>query len=371
MQNVPFNSWPRFLLAVLAAWTVYILISSLAAVSDLGDQAGLQAWLPIFAGYASGVWPFLLITIALFVAIDWLVSTEKPLGVHIAGMVSITLGLMILYAPLVGISKDLKNGVPVTDLLASISRVSMFNWLWDATVFVGTLAIAYSWRYSRRAAEESIKSLELELANQKLGAELSSLELELLRRQLEPHFLFNALNSVSALIRTADRAAASDALVELGELLRYAIESEQLEYVPVDRELAYARRYLSLQKLRFSDRLQFEFALGEASGAERVPPMLLQPILENAVRHGVEQTNAPVRLKVLVEQLDARVLIEIRNSCPRDETTTRGFGIGLSNLEKRLACVYSTDFQFSAKRIDDEFVVRLSIPVQLANVAPE
>ncbi|MEE8045782.1 MAG: histidine kinase, partial [Dehalococcoidia bacterium] len=245
-----------------------------------------------------------------------------------------------------------------------IRSVSAFNWFWDATLFLVLLGIAYAWFYYNRYAIETRRAAELAVRNERLGAELARLELDLLRAQLEPHFLFNALNSISALIRSSKTDAATDALESLSELLRYAIESGQKNTVTLAEEAAVADEYLRLQKLRFGERLVYSVELGDDTLDIRVPPMLLQPLLENAVQHGLRESLEPANIRLKTDCKDGvlRILVENTIAPTFRENSSGGFGVGLANIERRLACLYPNQHTFDTNVDGERFVATVSLP---------
>ena len=171
----------------------------------------------------------------------------------------------------------------------------------------------------------------------------------MLRAQLEPHFLFNALHTIAGLVRGARHEAATSALAQLSELLRYVVEASRQERVPLAWELEFASHYLKLQQVRFGPRLRFAIHGDAAARRCDVPPLLLQPLIENAVVHGAARTGAPADVEVRVAVLaDAALSVEVRNTRDAGAPPASTTGVGLSNTRQRLQRMYGGDFRLEA-----------------------
>ena len=201
----------------------------------------------------------------------------------------------------------------------------------------------------------------------KQEAELQTLikesELTLLKSQLNPHFLFNSLNSISSLTITNPEKA-RDMIVKLSEFLRYAIDKNQRDMTLLEDELNNIELYLDIEKIRFGDRLIFEKQIDKKCNGVLVPNMILQPLFENAVKHGVYESSDPVLLRFECHiKKDFYTLTVINNFDP--ETPARkGRGVGLKNVNKRLQLNYSRNDLLYTSQTENEFIVRISIPVE-------
>jgi Histidine kinase/Histidine kinase-, DNA gyrase B-, and HSP90-like ATPase len=173
------------------------------------------------------------------------------------------------------------------------------------------------------------KRQEQEQVAQDLRLQSSKSELKALRAQINPHFLFNALNAIASLIHT-DPARADEAVEQLAEVFRYTLRRSDSEWAPLDQELTFARAYLDVEQARFGQRLTFTIDSDHGAPAPLVPSMLLQTLLENAVKHGVSQERGPGRIDVIVRTTAEQVSLEVRNTGPltRDPSTRSRAGIG-------------------------------------------
>jgi two-component system, LytTR family, sensor histidine kinase AlgZ len=197
---------------------------------------------------------------------------------------------------------------------------------------------------------------------QVLNAQVLAREAELraLRAQLDPHFLFNALNSVSALT-TADPAAARRMCVLLSEYLRSSIKLGGQHLIRLDAELALARQYLDIERVRFGTRLSVEYACDPACGGCQVPPLLLQPLVENAVTHGIAHMLDGGTIRIGASSADGMLTITIENPCDADHRCKQT-GVGLQNVRRRLDVHFVGRARLDVKDTPDVFAVRLMLP---------
>ncbi len=180
-----------------------------------------------------------------------------------------------------------------------------------------------------------------------------------LQARIRPHFLFNTLNSAIALVR-AEPGKAEVLLEDLSDLFRHAL-MEQGESVTLAQEIAMAQAYLAIEKVRFGERLRLEWALDERAGAARLPPLLLQPLVENAVKHGVEPSDSGADIRVSTERRGARVVIKVSNSTS-GANSARGSGLALDNVRERLSLLHDVQAGFQCGLKDGVFRVRVEVP---------
>lgn len=186
-----------------------------------------------------------------------------------------------------------------------------------------------------------------ELRAARLETGLARARLQLLKTQLQPHFLFNTLNAISALVHV-DVEAADRMLARLGDLLRLALEDFGVQEAPLARELEAARSYLEIEQARLGPRLQVEWDIASNLGDALVPTFLLQPLIENAVHHGIAPRTEPGRIDIRIRRHDAELHLEVRDDGPglTVGAITKG-GVGLANTRARLLHLYGT-----AQRLD-------------------
>ena len=180
-----------------------------------------------------------------------------------------------------------------------------------------------------------------------------------LQARIRPHFLFNTLNSAIALVR-AEPAKAEAVLEDLSELFRSAL-ADPAESVTLGQEIALAQRYLAIEQIRFGERLQVQWSLDASADHAKLPPLLLQPLVENAVIHGVEPSLGGALIKISTRRRGSTVVIKVTNSAPSG-VGVRGHGLALANVRERLALLHDVQSQFKTVFKDGVFQVRLEIP---------
>ncbi len=180
-----------------------------------------------------------------------------------------------------------------------------------------------------------------------------------LQARIRPHFLFNTLNTAIALVR-AEPARAEALLEDLSDLFRHALR-EPGPAVTLDQEIALAQRYLAIEQVRFGERLRLSWQLDPQAGVALLPPLLLQPLVENAVRHGVEPSAAGADVRISTERRGERVVIKVSNTLP-DGPGAAGQGLALTNVQDRLKLLHDVQGQCRFGLRDNWFVVRLEVP---------
>jgi two-component system, LytTR family, sensor kinase len=259
----------------------------------------------------------------------------RRLAIHMAVALVVpvyrTLALVSLN-PVVGWHTDLP---PTGQFLAATYGSNLF-------VYWMTVGVVHAIYYARRARER-------ERVEERLRSELAESQLQALRARLDPHFLFNALNTVSALIHPQpDRA--ERVVVRLSELLRRALESGSEQEVPLREELDFVRSYLEIEQARFEDRLRVRWAVDDDVLDALVPPLLLQPLVENAVRHGLAPRASPGYVEISARRQGGRLLLSVRDDgigvVDRGRTGRAGGGFGLTSTRERLAALYGADHEF-------------------------
>ncbi|HSN32238.1 MAG TPA: histidine kinase, partial [Ideonella sp.] len=182
-----------------------------------------------------------------------------------------------------------------------------------------------------------------------------------LQSRIRPHFLFNTLNTAVTLVRV-DPARAEAVLEDLAELFRVALSSDRGEAVSLAEEVELARRYLDIEQVRFGMRLRIGWEVDPAGGAARVPPLLLQPLVENAVRHGIEPATGGGTIRVRVRVRGGQALIDIVNTLG-EAPSSPGHGMALANVRERLRLMHDVAAHFDARRDGDVFRVRIVVPL--------
>jgi signal transduction histidine kinase len=211
------------------------------------------------------------------------------------------------------------------------------------------------------AQRDSMRSLELE-------RQLSSAHLRALQMQLEPHFLFNTLNAVTTLVELGRKEQALETLEHLNTVLKQVLKRNTPIKIPLAQELEVLESYLAIEQVRFADRLRVDINLDPNALDGLVPCFLLQPIVENAIRHGIAHCEDSGWIQTSAERIGTRMRLHVRDNGPgMNGRSTSGFGLGLSNTKERLAHFYQNDYEFRAFQPESGgFQVSITIPYEKA-----
>jgi two-component system sensor histidine kinase AlgZ len=337
----------------LGAWIVAgVLLSSL--IARPGGPASVEALaiaLPLAVAYA------------FFCLSAWYVSRSAPLATTgtirlVASGLSaafITSAAWLLLAR-VWIETLARRGT-VADAAATFDRDDTVLFGFGLLLYLLSLAGGYllaSFDLSRDAERRALEGRVL----------AREAELRSLRAQIDPHFLFNSLHSISALT-TVDPPSARRMCVLLAEFLRESLALGAEDRIPLDREVDLVKRYLDIERVRFGDRLRVDLEIGEA-GACRVPPLLLQPIVENAVTHGIAHTIGGGTIRLAASRGPGTLTVAIENPCDSDRPRGNGTGLGLANVRARLRALHSDDAQVRAGEAGAVWRVEIVLPIDLA-----
>ena len=244
-----------------------------------------------------------------------------------------------------GVSLGALAGLYGCGLLVMVGLAQPVPWLASAftgAIFAATLVAALVWRArGMTPAATSARLIELQ-------------------SRIRPHFLFNTLNSAIALVR-AEPAKAEALLEDLSDLFRHAL-MDQGQAVSLADEVALAHRYLAIEQIRFGDRLRVEWAIDPKADRARLPPLLLQPLVENAVRHGVEPSDTGATVRVSTRLRGSVVVIKVTNTVPQGQGE-RGHGVALDNVRSRLNLMHDIQGRFQSGLKDGIFQVRMEVPL--------
>ncbi len=219
-----------------------------------------------------------------------------------------------------------------------------------------TVLIFYLIKYYQDMQERLNKELELQNL-------LKDSELRMLKSQINPHFIFNSLNSISAL--TISKAeTAREMVIKLSEFLRYSLGKDSVEMNPLEQEIQNVSLYLDIEKIRFGSKLNFEKEIDEACQEVEVPNLILQPLFENAIKYGVYESIDQVTIRLKCDTDEDMLHILITNNYDKDAMPAKGEGIGLESVRKRLSLVYGRNDLLEVDQTDNEFSVTMKIPVK-------
>src|SRR5215471_2132132 len=227
------------------------------------------------------------------------------------------------------------------------------------------LGVQWGVLYYHGYQERSQEVLRFELQASELESQLMSAQLNALKMQLQPHFLFNTLNAITVLVRQQKSRNAEQMLGHLSDLLRGVLEDVDAQEVSLRRELEYLQLYLAIEQVRFPDRLRVEISADPATQQAAVPQLILQPIVENAIRHGIGRSSSAGRILISASKIDGTMELRVQDDgpglSPRDRADDQG--IGLANTRARLQQLYGQDARLQIENCDrGGVVVTMNIP---------
>ena len=304
-----------------------LFVESVVGVGAMFVASQPLEWLLRFSLLTGGVLPATLAWLIAACALKARLARLKPSGQWLTG---ISLGAVA--------------GLYGCGLLAFMGLLQPAPWFASAAagaLLSGMLLAGLFWRARARTPAATAARL----------AELQS--------RIRPHFLFNTLNSAIALVR-AEPLKAEAVLEDLSELFRSAL-ADPAESVTLDQEITLAERYLAIEQVRFGDRLQISWHLDPQAAHARLPPLLLQPLVENAVKHGVEPSASGAQVKISTDRRGSIVVVKVSNSTPAG-VGERGHGLALANVRERLLLLHDVQARFQTVYQDGVFQVRLELP---------
>jgi hypothetical protein len=227
-------------------------------------------------------------------------------------------------------------------------------------------------RYHEKFQERAAAALRLELNAAELREQVTRAQLGALKMQLQPHFLFNTLNAIMGMVRTGEVQNAERALSRFSDLLRAVLDDMDSQEVTLERELTYLQLYLTIEQMRFSDRLVVHVKADPDLLDAAVPHMALQPVAENAVRHGISCSIARGAIDVRASRVGSRLRITVKNTGGTARTDPPpGWGIGLTNLRARLNQLYGSEAELRMDCIDGCAAVEVIVPYRRLAAATE
>lgn len=241
----------------------------------------------------------------------------------------------------------LANHLPVSFLpmvLDDLRRTEGWSYV-PVLAYLLLVLTVYAVSFYQRWQDGQRLTSRLQVANAQLETRLVRASLDALKMQLHPHFLFNTLNSITSLIRNNRTREAEDIVAGLGELLRRSLDHKQEAMDTLEHELDFLGRYFEIERIRFQDRLKVEFDIDPKCFRAEVPSLLLQPLAENAMKHGISKDPAARLLRVSAERDGTRLLLTVYNDgppLPKDDAAL-GRGIGLQNTHARLQMLYGDE----------------------------
>ena len=240
-----------------------------------------------------------------------------------------------------------------------VQRLYFMNLDWTLMTYSTIVGVSYAVAYYREAQARALKAAQLE-------TRLVETRLRTLEAELHPHFLFNTLHAISTLVHSKPDAA--DRMISrLSDLLRLTFDRTGAPRIPLHEEVEFLQKYLEIEQTRFQDRLTVEYAIDPDTLDAEVPRLILQPLVENAIKHGVSPKPGQGLIRISAEHYDDRLALEVRdNGVGLTERTRLHGGVGLSNTRDRLDCLYGPAHRFDFIETPEGLGVRIEIPFRPA-----
>ena len=335
----------------MVGWGVLIFINVFFAITFSKFDTKFVEGLLIFVGLG------MMFSHMMRYAIQQSNVLLRPLNQQLVGFVLITLLFSFAVSSVetwlrdvLGIPYEQEGGTRKIGIIMSNAFYSfVYLFIWNCIYFI--------YHYIQKSRRQQVDTLKLE-------ALVKELELKTIKAHINPHFIFNALNSIRALI-DENPVRARTAITELSNILRSSMKSDTAETVPFEKELGTVRDYLALEHIRFEERLQVEYKIDEDTLDQPVPPMMLQILVENAIKHGINKQVEGGMIKIVSDFKDDYYELLVQNTgCLQNTTNSDGFG--LASTQNRLQLMFGEKAHFQINEISHNIVeAKIQIPVTM------
>jgi two-component system LytT family sensor kinase len=324
-------------------WTVFGLYMFSQGMVQKAASHDPTPWTHHLAGWMVGVYMWFLLTPIVL----WLGSRFPFDRKHWMRWVTIHLILSVLMAFLdLGVESAILRLFGVfptimTSFVAALAFLLVIGFHQSVLTYWTLLGVQYALTWYRNYQERKQEALRLELRSSQLESQLTQAHLSALKMQIQPHFLFNTLNAIMVLVRQQKSREAEEMISRLSDLLRCVLDVDAQE-VPLRRELEYVQLYLSIEEVRFQDRLRIEIAAAPEVLDASVPHMILQPLIENAIRHGIGRSSSAGKIRISAYRVNELLEMKVEDDGPGLAPTSAGatHGIGLANTRARIDQLY-------------------------------
>jgi len=343
VSSAPRTARPTFRqwLLLFAVWTaIGLFYFSQSAVQRVLSHDKTPAWHALVS-WLTGVYISALFTpVVLWLGRRFPLSRRQWLAPGLLHLVfSVGFGIVVIALEAMLLPRFHVYPAIMPNAIAAFVFLLVIGFHQNVMTYGTILALQAGWDYYKRFHERQREALRLELRAAELQSQLANAQLGALKAQLHPHFLFNTLNAIMSLVRQGQADAAERMLGGLADLLRAALDDLDAQEVPLSRELEYLRLYLSIEEVRFQDRLRVDITTAPGILDAAVPHLCLQPVVENAIRHGVSRRAAAGRIAIRAERDGDRLVLTVEDDGPGLDGAHagQGTGIGLANTRSLLA----------------------------------
>src|SRR5690349_8881267 len=351
--NEKFTLSTREVVLIFAFWT---FLATLSAVNRLLDPRGfgfrrMSPAGPITLAFIEA-WTWAAVTPFILWVSSLSSVSKRSLWVRVPLLILLGIGIAILVYTLLNAARFVVFDPPVTgrrgrggggSAFAPLREIGRFRFLNQLLPYLAVLAAGYAREFFLRDQKRQRQAAQLQ-------AQLAEARLDALRMQINPHFLFNTLHAVSALVER-DPGGVRRMIARLSELLRHTIESHATDEVPLREELAFLKRYIEIMEIRFQGRLQVEIKIDDDTLDALVPNLVLQPIVENALEHGVNRATGDGRVSIAARRDGTRLVLSVRDNGPGLDAKNES-GVGLANTRARLEQLYGAAASLSLSSAD-------------------
>lgn len=337
-MRLNFTKLPSFWTLQISGWLIYMVAIYITFLTVSNNPLGL-----VYIKSFRAVVGFFLTTIL------WRIYRRMVNRFSISAIVFIVLGLSVIFGCLWAGIEEFYYSIVSTNYsfakdLPNLPKVALDY----AMTITGWSAVYFGIKYWQKWQVEQENALQATFLADKA-------QLEVLRYQLNPHFLFNALNSIRASV-DEDGNRAKQMITQLSEFLRHSLLSAEKKEIPLREELEAVQNYLAIEKIRFEEKLEIEYEVEESAKDFKVPCLLLNPLVENAIKHGLQTSSKPLKIKISAKLEDEKLILEVANSGKLDNLhNSNGTKIGLQNVRERLEKLFGERSSFDLKQ-DGNFV---------------
>ena len=340
----------RKLLWIWLAWTVAGVFLATQELTTRVYRGEPIPWFPVFAGWMAAMYICAVFTPAiLWLGNRWALETRpllRHVSLHVLFSAVFSVAATAVETPLL-MAMNVIHASGNTSLYSTFSLLLVYGFHGGVLRYWTVLAIQALFRAQQDAKEREREAFELKIRSARLSQQLTAAQLGALKMQLQPHFLFNTLSAIMVLTEQNKSTEAVQTIARFSDLLRLTLEDVDAQEVTLQRELDFLRLYLSIEQTRFKDRLSVQIDAAPGISDALVPHMVLQPIVENAIRHGLARSERAVLIDIRAERQGDELVMTVSDDGPGSlemllDKVTGGKGIGLSNTRDRLKHLYGS-----------------------------
>ena len=363
----------KLIAVIWLGWTIAGLFYIVQDMVPRLYSGSTVPWKYVFIGWMTGMYVCAALTPAvLWLSNRWPIERRIPYAVlHLCFSVVFSIIASSLEVPFLLPLHVFPARPPQPSLVDGVRIMLGFGLQGGIIRYWAVLALHAVYRAQKNAKSREREAFELKMQASELAQQLATAQLSSLKMQLQPHFLFNTLGAITVLIQQHKTAQAEAMVEKLGNLLRLTLEDVEVQEVPLWRELEFLRLYLSIEQVRFQDRLRVSIDAATALSDLLVPHMVLQPIVENAVRHGLGQSEEAVTIQVSASSTNGSLTLIVSDDGPGLDAPGLASpkpghnGIGLTNTRNRLARLYGNNAHLLLEQAADRGVrVTITLPIR-------